>query len=275
MRLAKMKNKNLIVKILFSLCLLSGIVLTICIAQVISRGTTLQSYTVKASTANIPHEETSKAMKFEIPILMYHYIRVVDDPDDKTGINLSVTPDKFSEQLDYLEEEGYHTINFRDVLAGSIPEKPVILTFDDGYEDFYTSAYPELKKRNMTAVSYVITGKTSNRYLAKEQIRELSNSGIEIGSHTLSHLSLSLLGDEKAEKEISLSKQVLEEIIGQEIISFCYPAGRFNAKTVELVKKSGYDFATTTKAGLANFEDPLVLSRYRMNADTNISSYLK
>lgn len=222
----------------------------------------VESGTVKSSVQNIP-------------ILMYHYIRVVEDPKDTLGINLSVTPDKFAKQLDYLQSKGYHAINFKDVVANKIPTKPVILTFDDGYEDFYSTAYPELQKHNMTAVSFIITGKSDSHYMTKEQIKTLSINGIEFGSHTISHPDLSTLDDSRANNEIRTSKTDLEKIIGQNVISFCYPSGKYNDKTLDLVKNAGYLFATTTKSGIGDLKSPLTLNRYRMNADTEISAYLK
>jgi peptidoglycan/xylan/chitin deacetylase (PgdA/CDA1 family) len=210
-----------------------------------------------------------------IPILMYHYIRTVVDQNDTLGINLSVEPTKFAEQLDEIQKNGYETINFYNIEQGNIPTKPIILTFDDGYKDFYTTAYPELRKRNMTAVVYVIANNDGANYITTDQIREIADNGIEIGSHTLSHIDLSTANTTKASNEISQSKTRLESIIGKNVISFCYPAGKYTLETIEIVKGAGYKYATTTKSGIADFDGPLELSRYRMNSDTNIKKYIK
>lgn len=211
----------------------------------------------------------------KMPVLMYHYIRTVADQNDKLGIGLSVVPSKFASQLDKIQKDGYQTINFYDLEQNKIPSKPIILTFDDGYEDFYTTAYPELKKRNMTAVIYIIANNDGGAYMTASQIKELSDNGIEVGSHTLSHLDLSTANETKASNEISQSKTKLENIIGKTIISFCYPAGKYTEKTIEIVKNAGYKYATTTKPGLSVFSSPLELTRDRMNGDTNIESYIK
>jgi peptidoglycan/xylan/chitin deacetylase (PgdA/CDA1 family) len=210
-----------------------------------------------------------------IPILMYHYIRVVTDPNDELGFNLSVTPDKFAKDLDYLQDRGYTTINFSDIENGNIPEKSIILTFDDGYEDFYRNAYPELKKRGMTAVSFIIVNKNSEGYMKREEIKELSDNGIEIGSHTLSHPDLSTLTKERAKKEITESKTKLEEIINRKVISLCYPSGKFTEETSDIAKEADYQFATTTKSGIGQFKTPFSLSRYRMGPNTDISRLIK
>lgn len=216
------------------------------------------------------------ATSYQIPILMFHYIRDYDNTADSIGVNLSVSPSKFSEELDAIEKAGYKTTNFSEIKNGNIPEKPIILTFDDGYLDFYTAAYPELKKRGMTAVSYVITNKIgADGYLSGEQIKELLNNNIEIGSHTKSHPDLSKAPETKVQAEIFESKQILENLIGAQVVSFCYPSGKYNDVVENFVKEAGYDYAVTTNGGLASFENFLELARYRINHDTNIEYYLK
>jgi peptidoglycan/xylan/chitin deacetylase (PgdA/CDA1 family) len=206
---------------------------------------------------------------------MYHHIRDFNDPADQIGTNLSVSPEKFKNQLNLINSLGYKTISFNDIKSGNIPAKPIILTFDDGYQNFYDNAYPELKSRKMTAVSYIITNFKENLYMTDREIIDLSNNNIEIGSHTIDHPDLSKISDQKADNEISLSKKNLEDLIGKPVISFCYPSGKFNNNVVNLVKNDGYTYAVTTKSGLSLFDNPLELSRYRVNADTNIGAYLK
>ncbi len=210
-----------------------------------------------------------------IPILMYHYIRIVEDTSDQLGINLSVTPEKFAQQLDSIKSKGYATITFEDIVKGEIPAKPIILTFDDGYKDFYTNAYPELKKHNMTAVSYIIGNKNNTQYMNEKEILEISQNNIELGSHTLSHPDLAKTSSQTAIKEITESKERIENIIGKKIVSFCYPAGKYNDETISIVKSAGYSFAVTTNPGLGELKSPLTLNRHRINADTDINTYLK
>jgi len=210
----------------------------------------------------------------EMPIFMYHHIRDYDKKDDAIGFNLSVPPSSFSNQLDSMIEKGYTTVNFQDIENGNMPDKPIMLTFDDGYQNFYTNAYPELKKRNMKAVVFVISGFNSGDYLTREQILDLSQNNIEIGSHTISHPDLSIVSTEKAQNEISESKRMIESIIGKTILSFCYPAGKYNEKTIEAVRNE-YKYAVTTNPGVSTFENHFELNRRRVNNDTNINAYLK
>jgi len=230
--------------------------------------------TITASQKTVKNINDLSDLK--IPVLMYHYIRTLNDPADQIGTNLSVDPAKFAEQLDLIKSRGYTAINFQDLLTGKLPEKPIILTFDDGYNDFYTAAYPALKVRGMTATSFVITGKIGDgNYMIENQIKELSDNGIEIGSHTIAHPDLSKLTTAKATKEITESRQMLEKIIGGSVVSFCYPSGKYNVETEKIVKDSGYSFAVTTNGGVTTFADTFALNRYRVNHDTNIGSFIK
>jgi peptidoglycan/xylan/chitin deacetylase (PgdA/CDA1 family) len=274
------KHKTSFYLLLLFIVLFAGILFFLSTKQVEaplsdqSNKTAATSDSKPSDSGSITTEQT-KLKDLSIPILMYHYIRVVDDPNDKSGIILSVTPDKFAQELDYLLGKGYKTITFKDVENGQIPDKPIILTFDDGYQDFYTNAYPLLKQRGLSAVVYIISEDLGNDYMTEEELIEISNNGIEIGSHTLSHPDLTTLSDEQAHFQIFDSKKQIEAIVNKNVISFCYPAGKYNDKIENMVKEAGYLYATTTKAGVAEFKTPFALSRHRMNSDTNISGYIK
>lgn len=211
-----------------------------------------------------------------LPILMYHHIRDFNDPGDQAGITLSVSPTDFNKMLDLIEEKDYNTITFRDILEGNVPDKSVILTFDDGYENFYENAYPELLRRGLKAVSYIIVNNIGKKsYLNESQIIEMSNSGIEIGSHTLSHPDLSKSSESTIKKEILNSKTSLESKIGKKIYSICYPAGKYNEAVLNYVREAGYSFAVTTNTGISTFKDPFTVNRYRVNNGTSISGWIK
>lgn len=227
----------------------------------------------KITYADAPIQTISPSQS--IPILMYHHIRNYNKANDKIGTNLSVSPENFKAQLDLIYSMGYQTTTFEEINKGIFYPKPIILTFDDGYKNFYAEAYPELKNRQMKAVVSIIANAQSDQYLNNSEIKEISEYGIEISSHTLSHLDLSRAASDKVYSEINDSKILLENIIGKKLISFCYPAGKYNDETKNIVKNSGYLFATTTKTGLTNFDDPFELKRYRVNKDTNISKFIK
>jgi len=127
----------------------------------------------------------------------------------------------------------------------------------------------------MTAVVYIITQDIGKKaYMNKKELIEIQDYGIEIGSHTLTHPDLSTISPSSAKEEITASKTTLEKLLGEKILSFCYPSGKFNESVETMVKEAGYFFAVTTKTQITTFEDPFALKRDRMNHSTSISLYL-
>ncbi len=207
-----------------------------------------------------------------LPILMYHYIRVVHDPRDQLGFNLSVTPEDFNRQLDWLAANGYHPVDFNDVrqyFAGQkpLPAKPIILTFDDGYRDFYTAAYPALRAHNFKAVSYVISGFVGGpNYMTWDMVRELDANGIEIGGHTFSHIDLTKASGGELHRQLVDSGGDLAQELGHPVVDFCYPAGKYNAAVAAAVQAAGYQTATTTEMGTVHsMGDRFTWSRVRVS----------
>ncbi len=193
-----------------------------------------------------------------VPILMYHYIRVNPDPRDKLGFNLSVTPSDFGRQMDWLAENGYHPIDFGDLRAyllghGSLPSKPIVLTFDDGYRDMYTTAFPILRAHHFKGVAYIVSGfVNSPNNVSAEQVLEMDANGIEIGVHTVSHADLTRISAGDLHREVYDSKAGLEALLGHPVHDFCYPSGRFNAAVVGVVQAAGFETATTTEPGVVH-----------------------
>ncbi|MGN6561191.1 MAG: polysaccharide deacetylase family protein [Thermomicrobiales bacterium] len=217
-----------------------------------------------------------------IPILMYHYVRVVADPKDTIGIGLSVPPERFAAQMQYLADHGYTTLTMSDVyaiLAGQqpLPAKPIALTFDDGYRDFYTAAWPVLKQHHFKATSYIITNFIGwDAYMTWAMLQELDKTGqIEFGAHTLSHLDLSAASAEKSWAEIVGSKSILEQGLGHPISAFCYPSGKYTANVVAQVKKAGYSTATTVEYGVKqNIQTPYTMPRVRVNGPDSLATWI-
>jgi peptidoglycan/xylan/chitin deacetylase (PgdA/CDA1 family) len=216
-----------------------------------------------------------------IPILMYHYVRTVTDPSDTVGINLSVTPEKFAAQMQYLADNGYTTLTMREVyaiLSGAqpLPPKPIALTFDDGYRDFYTAAWPVLHKHNFKATSYIITSVIGwDQYMTWAMLQELDATGqVEIGSHTRTHPDLRGTGKDQRWDEIVGSKAILEEGLGHPVVSFCYPAGFYNDAALADVKRAGYLTAVTTTYGnKLNVQSAFELPRVRVNGPDSLSAW--
>jgi peptidoglycan/xylan/chitin deacetylase (PgdA/CDA1 family) len=212
----------------------------------------------------------------EIPILMFHYIRDYHNPRDPIGNNLSINPIEFAKMLDTIKKLGYTTITFKDIVKKNIPPKAIVLTFDDGYEDFYSAAFPQLLRRNMKAVSFVIVGALGTKnYMTLSQIKSLQRFGMEIGGHTWTHPDLRTLSKTRLDLELYSSKKYLEFILHQPIISFAYPSGRFDSSVVQEVIKNHYNYAVTTEPGEAILKDSFTLRRLRVSSGVNLASLLK
>ena len=199
---------------------------------------------------------------------MYHYIRVNPDPSDRLGFSLSIPPAEFDRQMRYLAEDGYGTVSFDQIYDSSqpLPEKPILLTFDDGYADAYTTAFPVLQRYGFQATFYVVTDFVGRPgYLTVEQIREMAAAGMSFGSHSVSHLSLTTLSAERLERELSQSRTQLESLLERQVLDLCYPLGRFDQGVRQAVERAGYRSATTTQYGFASSGgDQLLLPRIRI-----------
>jgi len=191
---------------------------------------------------------------FDIPIITYHKIS-----NHREFGQTTISLDVFKSQIRYLSKAGFTSIHFKDLFSGKdIPSKSIIITFDDGYENIYHNALPVLLENNYKAVIFIVTdflGKKNSwealnfqhnyKHLSSEQILELNNYGFEIGSHGKTHRYLPLLKERDLEDELINSKQYLEQIISDPVISFCYPYGRFTKKIKQCVARAGYFFATS------------------------------
>jgi len=216
-----------------------------------------------------------------IPVLMYHKV----NPDRHAGgLGLRVKPKDFDWEMHYLRENGFHTVSLGDVLdhyqkGKKLPNKPIVITFDDGYQDNYIYAYPILKKYNFTATVFVVAGtigksnifdsKTKsqpvNKMLTWQEIKALDAAGFTIGSHTVDHPILTDIPMDQVKLELIDSKKILEQGLGKKIDYFCYPHGRYNNEIAKLVQESGYRAATTTRQGLVTAEaNPYLLNRIRV-----------
>lgn len=192
------------------------------------------------------------------PILEYH--QVTDEPLDPDFEVYNVPPAEFSAQLDYLQAEGYTTITLEDFVQAvrgyhPLPPKPIVLTFDDGYADNYTTMLPILEAHSMKAVVFVITNELGKKnYLTFDNLKDMQRRGIEIGSHTADHLPLTTL-DEKARLwQVRQSKIYLEWSGLKPICSLSYPNGAFSPEVVELLRRENYLAAVTGEAGLNTLE---------------------
>lgn len=213
-----------------------------------------------------------------VPILMYHYVRTVDQAADPLGYGLSVTPAQFDEQMRWLHDNGYATVTMATAqrcIQGepACPAKSVALTFDDGYLDAYTEALPVLQRYGFVATFYVVDSFVGQPpYMSWDQIVAMHSNGMEIGSHTLDHIDLSQTASAEVLRQAADSKREIEAKIGAPISSFCYPSGRYNADTVAQVRAAGYSNATTTRYD-NDYSDMLTLPRRRIEGGKGLDVF--
>lgn len=226
-----------------------------------------------------PEKLPNPAQEIKVPILMYHY---VEDgiPNSKLRADLQVQTKNFKEQMDFLKSNGYETIKMEDLFMAMyykkpLPPKPVIITFDDGYSDAYQIALPILKEKGMTGTFFIITGFFNKiDYLSQDNVIELANQGMEIGSHTQMHSDLSIVSQDKSQKEIFDSKKDLENLLGKKIYFFCFPSGKYNAETLEIVKTAGYLMAVSTKEGIVHSSNsPFETTRIRIRGEDSLDKF--
>lgn len=220
-------------------------------------------------------DEEWKVMPSTLPIFMYHYIRDYANPSDPIGENLSVSPKRFEEQIAWLKENGYQSVLMSFFAAPQpISFKPVVLTFDDGYQDAYDVAFPILKKSQMIGMFYLIVNRIGTPgYLTWDEITQMQTEGMSFGSHTLSHPDLRNLSKISLHKELEESKKVLEQKLGKEITDFCYPSGKYNDAVLKELQGDNYQTAATTHSGISNLKENLfLLKRLRITESTNIQA---
>ncbi|MDD4588029.1 MAG: polysaccharide deacetylase family protein [Heliobacteriaceae bacterium] len=222
----------------------------------------------------VPAPGTAKPVA-KVPVLMYHEV----GPHES---QLSVDAGVFARQMEFLANEGYHPVTF-DALGANwrngepLPPKPVIITLDDGYADNYTNAWPVLKQHGFTATVFLISDAVGQPdTLNWEQIKEMQAGGICFGSHTRDHPDLRQVSTARLEREVAGSKAELEAKLGIPVTVFCYPAGKYDDRTLTLLATNGFKQAVTTQYGFAGPEDnPLLLPRIRINRSDGYAGFVR
>lgn len=245
------------------------------------------SHSVVALQAGSEVMVVNHTEKQNIPILMYHSISDYASPGFRPCI---VSPETFEKHLIYLDQFHYTSVTVTQFVQAiarggdELPPLPVILTFDDGYADFYTSAFPALQRHGFTATLYVATafvggtscwlqhmGEGMRPMLTWEQLAEISAGGIECAAHTHTHQALDMLPSAAVRDEIVRSKELLEEHLGIQVSSFAYPFGYYNARVRHAVWASGLASACAIKGALSSLhDDPYALARLAIKPDTGV-----
>ena len=223
----------------------------------------------------------------KIPILMYHS---VSDHATPKYSPFAISPILFAQQMEYLRQQSYTPItvtSFMEIRTKGeqpLPDKPVLLTFDDGLEDFYTGALPILQQYNFPATLYVVTGfmNGTSRWLLSEgegnrpmlnwgQLAEIQAAGVECGGHTHTHPQLDTISLTRAIDEVTECKKILEDHLGQAVQSFAYPYGYHTNAVKQAVQDAGYTSACAVKYEMcAEDTDRFALKRLMVGPTTDL-----
>ncbi len=246
---------------------------------------TPQPTVTPTSTATPGPTPDGTVRRSRVPILMYHYVSEPAPDADVYRKDLSVTPAQFESHLQALRDAGYQSIPLADLLsylATGQPELPangVVLTFDDGYVDNYENAFPLLKKYGFMATLFIITDFVDMQrpgYASWEQLAEMHAAGIDIGSHSRDHADLAGRDVDFLVWQALGSRQMIESRLGFTPRLFCYPAGRYDDLTIQVIRSADYWGAVTTQQGvLHTSEAPFELTRVRVRGSHAASDLLR
>src|SRR3954452_8226097 len=206
-----------------------------------------------------------------VPILEYHVLG--DARAHAPYPELYVTRPDFRHQLEWLDANGYQAVTLEQVEAAwhdgaTLPPKPVVLSFDDGYRPQYTFALPQLRKHGWAGV---LNLKAEGSDLYESNVRAMLAAGWELAAHTIHHLDLTELGAAALAEEVAGSRRMLQREFSAPVRNFCYPAGRFDETVIAAVKAAGYAGATTEIPGYAESGAPYELARFEILGSSGVS----
>lgn len=221
---------------------------------------------------------------FRVPILMYHKVERLNRRSTVRGHYVS--PKLFRRHMAVLAAMGYTAIPLSVLYkpGAKLPRKPIVITFDDGYQNFLTNALPVLKSYGFVATVFLVANEIGgiNRWDTQEgdieeplmdvdQILAAKEAGTEFGSHSLDHADLQAVSPDEAWRQIAGSKEKLEKTLDCEIEVFCYPYGRKDADVCKMVERAGYRLACSTEKGLnTEHTNHYALRRINIRRDTSV-----
>ena len=239
--------------------------------------TQLQRYWEAVRESGVRRGELRELAGHPLRVLMLHSIA---EPRSAQEESYYLSPERWRRLLETMKEGGYHCadpVKLQDPSA-TWGERELVLTFDDGYDDFYTEVFPLLEKYRLKPLVFLpvnrigdenrwdqANGLRARRLMDTAQIRELRRHGVRFGSHTLTHPSLVRLGDAQLRRELVESRRKLEELLGDEVDMLAYPYGHANPRVRAAAIEAGYKMAFTTVDGLNVWEDPFAMRRIEFN----------
>jgi peptidoglycan/xylan/chitin deacetylase (PgdA/CDA1 family) len=231
----------------------------------------------------LPTPPSGLSWTLRVPILMYHYISIPPEDADIYRIDLSVHPDNFRAQMAYLAENGYTTVDLYDLSRaitnqGELPEKPVIITIDDGYLDAYEIAFPILQEFGHTATVFVITDLVDRghpAYATWPMLKEMAEAGMRIEPHSKTHINLNGRTRDLLIWEILGSQETVAYHIGYTPRYFAYPGGRYDELTLQIMEELDFWGTVTTMGGRWNgFDNRYEWRRMRVRYTTSLPEFI-
>lgn len=206
-----------------------------------------------------------------VPILEYHVLGAA--PADAPYPELYVTRPDFHQQMEWLEKHGFEAVTLEMVERawyddGTLPAKPVVISFDDGYRPQFTYALPELRRHGWPGV---LNLKAEGSDLYTSNVEAMIDAGWELAAHTINHQDLTTLGAAELKEEVAGSRAILRREYGVPVADFCYPAGQFDETVIDAVKAAGYAAATTEIPGEASREAPYELARFEILGSSGVT----
>ena len=206
---------------------------------------------------------------------MFHSISTIP------GNTLGVPVKQFTEEIEWLHQQNYHSLSLEEfyqalVNKAPIPENPILLTFDDGYSDNYSAAWPILRQYGFRGTFFITTNSVGPGMMNWDQLNDLARQRNSVSSHTVHHYDLATLSTKQQKDELSLSKKELETHLGISVQALCFPSGSYNKTTLELMPTLGYQLGFTTKPGKVHLgDDLLTLKRLRISGGMSLTSFQK
>jgi peptidoglycan/xylan/chitin deacetylase (PgdA/CDA1 family) len=206
-----------------------------------------------------------------VPILEYHVLGAA--PAGAPYPELYVTRPDFHREMDWLDRNGYQAVTLEEVEAawydgGTLPARPVVISFDDGYRPQFTYALPELHRHGWPGV---LNLKAEGSDLFESNVRAMIDAGWELAAHTIDHSDLTTLDAAALKRETAGARRILREKYGVPVKDFCYPAGRFDPTVIAAVEAAGYETATTEVSGYADRQAPYELARFEILGSTGVA----
>lgn len=257
---------------MFRLGASTGVMLILCVAICVS---------LTASAPQPAKPQTKVAAKEgRAIVLMYHRVDYVSPNASALERDLTVSPEEFERQVRHLINSGFHVVRLSEIEDAVTSRRPfaepmVAITFDDGYIDNYTRAFPILKRYNAPATIFIVTDTVGTKeHLSWGQIEEMKRFGIEFGSHGVRHLDLTRLKLTQLDFELRASKTQIERRLGVKVTAFAYPAGEYNSFVIERVKAAGYKTAWRKSGGaVAPSDNQYALPRLRVSGNDTLKSF--